>query len=363
MRERQPDMQRREARLGSRADQGEAEHDAGGERRQAVRPHGLEGVVAVRPGEQAEGEQQRQRAKARHRDIDIAGMRVARLAMMRHDERPRGQRHRLPGEQEGEGVVRHHDEVHRGEEGREKGQHALRFGLMPAVADAVEARGGAAEIDDRQEEGGERVDAEAGSEPGQAKRQRDSARRACRPVQQGRDGDAERRDADRERGAVGGASGHGPPAGGHAEHGDQEQRGHAPEFGEHRHRAYPPVPCCGGLGAAGELSGTGSLSRTPRPARSLAAPSPMSAPPAASRAPISFMRESKLPRMTSSLLSMRWMVGTDRPDRRRAPLVDGEERAGGPELRGSDHGASDDRCAGFPLLSSRFTFSDFNADL
>src|SRR5688500_5089220 len=57
-----------------------------------------------------------------------------------------------------------------------------------------------------------------------------------------------------------------------------------------------------------------SLNRTPRPPPGLAAPGPISSRPAALSAAISFIRESTLPRTTSSLASMRWMVGTDRPD-------------------------------------------------
>ena len=43
------------------------------------------------------------------------------------------------------------------------------------------------------------------------------------------------------------------------------------------------------------------------------APSPISSMPAASSAAISFISESTLPRMTPSLASMRWMVGTESP--------------------------------------------------
>ena len=58
-----------------------------------------------------------------------------------------------------------------------------------------------------------------------------------------------------------------------------------------------------------------AVSLTPRPPPSLMAPSPSSSIPAASRADISFISESTLPRITPSLASMRWMVGTERPDR------------------------------------------------
>ena len=78
-------------------------------------------------------------------------------------------------EQEGEGVVGQQHEVHAGEEGREEGQHPPRFMLVLPVADAVEACGGAAEIDDGQKEGGERVNPEMSPEPRQSERERDGA--------------------------------------------------------------------------------------------------------------------------------------------------------------------------------------------
>ena len=53
--------------------------------------------------------------------------------------------------------------------------------------------------------------------------------------------------------------------------------------------------------------------RTPQPPPGLAPPSPMSSTPLRSSAPISLVSESTLPRMTSRLASMRWMVGTERP--------------------------------------------------
>src|SRR5579864_2262617 len=56
------------------------------------------------------------------------------------------------------------------------------------------------------------------------------------------------------------------------------------------------------------------FSRTPRPPLWLAALSVISSIPSASSADTSFIKESTLPRITPSLASMRWMVGSDRPD-------------------------------------------------
>ena len=129
------------------------------------------GVAAVGPGEQAEGEQQRQRAEARHDDIDVARAQVLAQPVVRHHQRPGRQRHELPGEQEGEGVVGEDHQVHAGEEQRIERQHALRRLLVLAVAERVEAGGGAAEIDDDQKERRERVEAEMRAEPRKPDRQ------------------------------------------------------------------------------------------------------------------------------------------------------------------------------------------------
>ena len=77
MGERQPDVQRHEAGLRAGAEQRQAPAPAPASAGDGVRgAHGGEGVAAVGPGEQAEGEQQRERAEARHDEIDVAGARV-----------------------------------------------------------------------------------------------------------------------------------------------------------------------------------------------------------------------------------------------------------------------------------------------
>ena len=47
----------------------------------------------------------------------------------------------------------------------------MRLFLVRAIAEPVEAGGGGAEIDDQQEEGRQRIDAEMRADPGQAERQ------------------------------------------------------------------------------------------------------------------------------------------------------------------------------------------------
>jgi len=147
MGKRQPDVQRHQAGLRSGAEQHQDEHEYAG--RLAV----LDGTDRGKPvasrgsGEQAECQQQRQRAEARHHQIDIARPCVAGFAVMRHDQRPRCQRHEFPAQQKGEGVVRQHHEIHAGKKSREEWQHAVGGGFVTAVAQAVAARRGAAEID------------------------------------------------------------------------------------------------------------------------------------------------------------------------------------------------------------------------
>jgi hypothetical protein len=89
---------------------------------------------------------------------------------MRHHQRPGGERHELPGDQKAEGVISHHDEVHRGKVRGIERQHALWRFLMTAVAEREQARCRAAEIDNDQEESGECIDAEMRTEPRQTKR-------------------------------------------------------------------------------------------------------------------------------------------------------------------------------------------------
>ena len=124
--ERQPGMQRHETRLRAGADQHKNENERDERWRVLALADRIEGESPVRPGEQAEGEQKRERAEARHDQIDIARAQILAHLIMRHHQRPGGERHELPGEQEGEGIVGDDDEGHAGEEQRIEGQHALR---------------------------------------------------------------------------------------------------------------------------------------------------------------------------------------------------------------------------------------------
>ena len=70
-------------------------------------------------------------------------------------------------QQERERVVGEHDEVHAGEKRREERQHATRLAFVPPVAKPVQACRGAAEIDDHEKGGRQRVQPEMRAEPGQ----------------------------------------------------------------------------------------------------------------------------------------------------------------------------------------------------
>ena len=126
-----------------------------------------EGVAAAAAGKQAECQQQRQRAEARHDDVDVAGAPVLGIAVVRHHQRPGRQRHELPGDQEGEGVVGQDDEVHAAEECRIEGQHAAGRRLVLAVADGKQAGAGAAEVQHHEKERGQRIHAEVRADPRQ----------------------------------------------------------------------------------------------------------------------------------------------------------------------------------------------------
>ena len=179
MRERQPDMQRHEPGLGAGAEQRENEDKRAGKPGRGMGcADRVERVAAIGPGEQAEGEQQRERAEARHDQVDVARANVAALAMMRHDQRPRGERHELPGGQEGEGIVGEDNKVHAGQEGWIERQHTQRRRLVLSAAKRKQAGGGGTEIDDGEKESRKRVHTKINAEPRQAERQR-HGRRNC----------------------------------------------------------------------------------------------------------------------------------------------------------------------------------------
>ena len=154
--------------------------------------------------------------------------------MVRHHQRPGGERHELPGEQEGEGIVGEHDEVHAGEERRIERQHALRRRFVPAVAERVEARRGAAEIDHDEEERRERVEPEMRADPGQAERQGQGLGR-CLSDQRAEAND-EAHASDRERYPIDQVAAEGRAVEHKRKRGNDEQDGDGGEDDGERHR-------------------------------------------------------------------------------------------------------------------------------
>ena len=100
MRQRQPDVERHEARFRARTDQRKQQHQGACDRIRMVPAHRRERIAAVGPCQQTERQQQRQRAEARHDEIDEARAGVLRRAVVRHHQRPGRQRHEFPGDQE-----------------------------------------------------------------------------------------------------------------------------------------------------------------------------------------------------------------------------------------------------------------------
>ena len=164
--QRQPHVQRHQSGLGPGADQHEDQDDAGEGRRGG--PDLGEGIAATTAGEQAEGQQQRERAEARHDDVDVTCAPVLGIGVVRHHQRPGRQRHELPGDEEGEGVVSQDDQVHAAEECRIERQHPAGRLLMLAIADGKQAGTGAAEVHHHQKERAERVHAVVRADPRQA---------------------------------------------------------------------------------------------------------------------------------------------------------------------------------------------------
>ena len=99
-------MQRHEADLRAGADLHEDQRQRGEFGQWLREANGLESVIAIAAGEQAERQQQRQRAEARHQQIDESGTEIFAQFMIRDHQRPGGQRHKLPRHREREDTGR-----------------------------------------------------------------------------------------------------------------------------------------------------------------------------------------------------------------------------------------------------------------
>ncbi len=96
MRHRQPDMERNQARLRSRADH----HHGQNQSRQSRRARDLADrrkiIPPIRPRHQTESQQQNHRPEARHHQIEIACVAGFAFAVMGHHQRPGQKRHHFP---------------------------------------------------------------------------------------------------------------------------------------------------------------------------------------------------------------------------------------------------------------------------
>ena len=97
------------------------------------------GVAAIRTRQQAEHEQQSERAEAGHDQVDISRAGVLADAVMCHDERPGRQRHELPRHEKSECVVGQHDDRHPGEKCRVERQNSTRSGLVASISERKQA--------------------------------------------------------------------------------------------------------------------------------------------------------------------------------------------------------------------------------
>ncbi len=200
MGERQPDMKRHQAGLRSGAKEGKYNRKCRREGGVGGEPHGLERIAASRTREQPKPQKQAQGAKARHHEINEGGTAVRRIAVARQHNRPGGEGHEFPCQQEREGVVGEYDEVHPGQKGRVKREDPGGSFLMAAIAECVQARDRRAQVDHHKKERTECVDANACTDAWQADWQYQCPWRPG--AEKARQRRAERNQPDRERAAI-----------------------------------------------------------------------------------------------------------------------------------------------------------------
>ena len=190
-----PDVQRKDSRLGAEAEERQQERAGGPERREVLRAHVGEGVVAGVGLQHAEAEQDRDGADVRDEQVEVAGAPDLGDAVVGRDQEERGERHHLPRDHEGVGVVGEQHQRHAGEEevvvqAQEPRRRALAAAEV-AAGENGDAR--AREAQQGQEEGGQRVQAQVEGQVRQADREHGGLRRAGH----GGERDARQREAQR----------------------------------------------------------------------------------------------------------------------------------------------------------------------
>ena len=166
-------MQRQDAGLGAEAEEREQERHRTPERRELLRAHVGEGVVAGVGLQHAEAEQDADGADVRDEQVEVAGTPDLRDAVVCGDQEERRQRHRLPHHHERVGVVGQHDQNHAGEKHVVlEAQQSRRRSLALAEVAGGEGRYARRDTaDDHQEKGGQTVEPEMKRQIRQADRQ------------------------------------------------------------------------------------------------------------------------------------------------------------------------------------------------
>ena len=112
----QPDVQGHEPGLGAEAGERQRERDARPPGAELEVAHRLEAVVSGAGLQDAEAQQDGDRAEVRDQEVEVPGAADLGVAVVAGDEEVRRQRHRLPGHHEEVGVVGEEHQRHAGEE-------------------------------------------------------------------------------------------------------------------------------------------------------------------------------------------------------------------------------------------------------
>ena len=180
---RQPDVQRQHAGLGAEAEQRQQERGRRPERRQVLRAHVGERVVAGVGLQHAEGEQDAERADVRDEQVEVAGAADRRDRVVRGHQEEGRQRHQFPHHHEDVGVVGHHHHRHAGDEEviEQAQQPGRRAFALPEVAGSEDRDAGAGAPEQEQEERREGVEPQVEGQARQPDRQHRDLRRGEEP--------------------------------------------------------------------------------------------------------------------------------------------------------------------------------------
>ena len=181
----QPEVQGHDPRLQAEADEREHEEGArrGGPARAGRERPQLE--RARRGPEPAEEREQDERPGVGRDEVHPARLLHLGPLVLGGDEQEGGERHDLPGEEEGDAVRREHDARHRRDQEAEAEAElppVLRVLRLPPVARAVERARRAERVDGHQEEGRERVEPQVERELGERAGERSGLDASRAPV-------------------------------------------------------------------------------------------------------------------------------------------------------------------------------------